>query len=196
MRLAARVYPDYAARLKERNLVVQFRLRDKPEGRWIKIDNGKISIGSAASTRLPISSSSSRTGSIAESFLTPPFNLLERVDAAKNFKVRLRGSDELAVWFLGRHGPAGVGHVESRNRHGQRRHPLHLRHQRRPDLRLCEETARSSAPHRSTSPMRTRRPGPSPHAARRSRLRGGPRWARMACARSPWCIRRAGCFTR
>ena len=45
MRAAARVYPEYAARLKERDLVAQFRLRDKPEGRWIKLENGKISSG-------------------------------------------------------------------------------------------------------------------------------------------------------
>ena len=43
MRVAARVYPEYAARLKERNLIAQFRLRDKPEGRWIKLENGRIS---------------------------------------------------------------------------------------------------------------------------------------------------------
>ena len=56
--------------------------------------------------------------------------------------------------------------------------------------------ARSSARPRLTSPTRTRPPGPSPRAARRSRRRGGRRSGRMACARSPWCTRRAGCSTR
>ncbi len=37
---------------------------------------------------------------IAESFLTPPFDMLERIDAAKNFKIGLDGPDELAVWFM------------------------------------------------------------------------------------------------
>jgi hypothetical protein len=37
---------------------------------------------------------------IAESFLTPPFDLLERIDAAKNFKIGLDGPDDLAVWFM------------------------------------------------------------------------------------------------
>jgi hypothetical protein len=100
MRVAATVYPDYAARLKEKNLVVQFRLRDKPEGRWIKIDNGKITSGRGIHTA-PDLVVEFKNRALAERFLTPPFNLLERVDAAKNFKVRLQGSDELAVWFLG-----------------------------------------------------------------------------------------------
>ena len=38
MRAAARFYPEYAARLKERDLVAQIKLRDTPEiGRWIKL---------------------------------------------------------------------------------------------------------------------------------------------------------------
>ena len=45
MRAAAKVYPAYAARLKEKNLVAQFKLKDKPQGRWIKLENGKISSG-------------------------------------------------------------------------------------------------------------------------------------------------------
>ena len=45
MRAAARVYPAYADRLKERNLIAQFRLRDRPEGRWIQLDGGKVRSG-------------------------------------------------------------------------------------------------------------------------------------------------------
>ena len=37
---------------------------------------------------------------VAEEFLTPPFDQLVRIDAAKNFKVGLEGPDELAVWFM------------------------------------------------------------------------------------------------
>ncbi len=99
MRAAARVYPGYAARLKERNVVAQFRLRDKPEGRWVKLENGRISSGKGlrASPDLTIHF---KNKAIAESFLTPPFDLLERVDAAKNFKIGLDGPDDLAVWFM------------------------------------------------------------------------------------------------
>ena len=72
MRLAARVYPDYAARLKERNLVVQFRLRDKPEGRWIKIEHGKIGTGRGIHEE-PDLILEFKNRALAESFLTPPF---------------------------------------------------------------------------------------------------------------------------
>jgi len=99
MRAAARVYPEYAARLKERNLVAQFRLRDKPEGRWVKLENGRISSRKGLHAR-PDLTINFKSKAIAESFLTPPFDLLERIDAAKNFKVVLDGPDELAVWFL------------------------------------------------------------------------------------------------
>ena len=99
MRAAARVYPQYAARLKERNLVAQFRLRDRPEGRWIKLENGRIRSGKDIHAR-PDLTISFKNRAIAESFLTPPFDMLERIHAAKNFRVTLDGPDDLAVWFM------------------------------------------------------------------------------------------------
>ena len=99
MRTMARLYPDYAARLKERNLTAQFRLRDRPEGRWITLENGKVRTGKGLHAK-PDLTIQFKNREIAESFLTPPFNLLERVDAAKNFKIGLEGPDELAVWFM------------------------------------------------------------------------------------------------
>ena len=36
MRTVARLYPEYASRLRERDLVAQFRLRGETEGRWIR----------------------------------------------------------------------------------------------------------------------------------------------------------------
>jgi len=99
MRAAARVYPEYAARLKERDLVAQFRLRDKLEGRWVRLANGKVSSRKGLHAR-PDLVIHFKNREIAEEFLTPPFDLLTRVDAAKNFKVGMDGPDELAVWFM------------------------------------------------------------------------------------------------
>ena len=99
MRAAARVYPEYAARLKERNLVAQLRLRDRPEGRWIRLNHGKVSSRRGLHAR-PDITIHFKNRAIAERFLTPPFDMLERIDAAKNFKVGLDGPDELAVWFM------------------------------------------------------------------------------------------------
>jgi len=99
MRAAARVYPEYAARLKERDLVAQFRLRDKPEGRWVQLEGGKVRTGKGLHGS-PDLTLAFQNRAIAEEFLTPPFDLLTRVDAAKNFKIGLEGPDELAVWFM------------------------------------------------------------------------------------------------
>ena len=42
LRLAVRFYPKFAARVKERDLIAQFKLKDNSAGRWIQFDNGKI----------------------------------------------------------------------------------------------------------------------------------------------------------
>ena len=99
MRAAARMYPEYAARLRERNLVAQIRLRDAPEGRWIQLENGKVRSKKGLHAQ-PDVTIAFRDKALAESFLTPPFDLLERIDAAKMFKVTLEGPDDLAVWFM------------------------------------------------------------------------------------------------
>lgn len=99
MRAAASIYPAYAERLKERNLVAQFKLKDKPQGRWVKLENGKISSGNGIH-KSPDMTLWFKNQEIAESFLTPPFDQLERIDAAKNFKIGMDGPDDLAVWFM------------------------------------------------------------------------------------------------
>ena len=85
--------------MKERNLIAQFKLANKPEGRWIKLENGKISSQSGIHEN-PDIAIIFKNEAIATSFLTPPFDQLERIDAAKNFKIGMEGSDELAVWFM------------------------------------------------------------------------------------------------
>ncbi len=99
MRAMSKLYPAYAARLRQRNLVAQFRLRDVPEGRWIELRDGKIKsrTGLHAAPDLTIHF---KNREIAEGFLTPPFDMLERIDAAKNFKIGFDGPDDLAVWFM------------------------------------------------------------------------------------------------
>lgn len=100
MRVAARVSAPYAERLKEHDLVVQFRVQDIMDGRWVKLDKGRIRSRAGIHPKPDVSVVFKNTA-IAEDFLTPPFDQLERIDAAKNFKVMMEGSDELAVWFMG-----------------------------------------------------------------------------------------------
>lgn len=100
MKVAARIYPEYAARLKERDLVGQIKLRDKPDvGRWIKLDKGNISTGKGINES-PDVSIVFKDEALAKRLLVPPFDQIERIDAAKNFKINLEGPDELAIWFL------------------------------------------------------------------------------------------------
>lgn len=99
MRVAARVYPEYARRLKERNLVAQFRLMDEPEGRWIQLQGGKIKTKAGLHPK-PDVSIRFQNRALAEKFLVPPFNQLDRIDAAKNFKLTADGPDDLIVWFM------------------------------------------------------------------------------------------------
>lgn len=100
MRMAARMYPEFAERLKEKDVVAQIRLRDKPEGRWIELKNGEITTGSGLHDK-PDITLAFKNAETAKRFLSRPWNLLERIDAAKNFKILLEGPDELATWFLG-----------------------------------------------------------------------------------------------
>lgn len=99
LRVTARIYPEFAEHLKQKNLTAQFKLQDKPEGRWLKLENGKIT-SKKGIYQNPDLSIIFKNKAIAEEFLTPPFDQLVRIDAAKNFKVGLEGPDELAVWFM------------------------------------------------------------------------------------------------
>jgi len=98
LKLAARFYPAFAARIRERNIIAQFKIQDNSAGRWIKFENGKIKSGSGIHPK-PDLSIFFQNEAIAVEFLTPPFDQLVRIDAAKNFKVGMSGPDELVVWF-------------------------------------------------------------------------------------------------
>jgi len=107
MRACAAVYPDFAERMKERDVIAQFRLRDKRMGRWIQLRDGRISTGAGIHDN-PDFTIFFKNEKIAASFLMPPFDQLERIDAAKNFKLTMEGPDELVVWFM-----ALLGSMES-----------------------------------------------------------------------------------
>jgi trimethylamine-N-oxide reductase (cytochrome c) len=99
MRVCAAVFSKFAERLKERDCIAQFQLKDKPRGRWVQIRRGKITSGSGIHEN-PDFTIFFKNAKIAASFLTPPFDQLERIDAAKNFKLTMSGPDELVVWFM------------------------------------------------------------------------------------------------
>ena len=92
-------YAEFRERLKERNVIAQFKLQDNSAGRWIQIENGRIRSGKGIHEN-PDFAVVFKNRAIAEEFLTPPFDQLVRVDAAKNFKLTVQGSDEASVWFM------------------------------------------------------------------------------------------------
>ena len=99
MRLTRLLYSEFRNRLKERNVTAQFKLQDNSEGRWVRIENGRIRSGKGLHDN-PDFSVVFKNKAIAEEFLTPPFDQLVRIDAAKNFKLTVEGSDEASVWFM------------------------------------------------------------------------------------------------
>lgn len=91
-------YPDYADRLKERNLVAQIKLMDDSVGRWFEFKNGRIT-----STRGihadPDAAMVFRTAREAVKLLMPPRDQLAMINAGKSGQVFFQGADDMAMWF-------------------------------------------------------------------------------------------------
>ncbi|MDH3512820.1 MAG: molybdopterin-dependent oxidoreductase, partial [Gammaproteobacteria bacterium] len=99
LRVTARMHPEFADRLKQKNFTAQFKLEDNSEGRWIKFQDGKISSRNGICEN-PDVAIFFKNKAIAEELLTLPVDHLVRIDAMKNFKMGMQGSDELAVWLM------------------------------------------------------------------------------------------------
>ncbi len=84
LRHAARRNPEFKARLREHNLVAQIMARDEEIGRWIKLDNGKITSG-AGLHKSPDIKLMFKNAGIGASLLTPPINWLNQINAQKDF---------------------------------------------------------------------------------------------------------------
>ena len=100
MRTCALVYPKFKESLKEHDAIAQFALRSEPKrGRWVQLKNGRISTG-AGIHKDPTFTIYFKNKKIAADFLTPPFDQLERIHAAKNFLITMDGPDGMIVWFM------------------------------------------------------------------------------------------------
>ena len=99
MRACAAVFPKFKERLKERDCIAQFQTKDQPKGRWIQLKDGRISTGAGIHEN-PDFTIFFKNSKTAADFLTPPFNQLERIHAAKNFLITMAGPDDLIVWFM------------------------------------------------------------------------------------------------
>jgi trimethylamine-N-oxide reductase (cytochrome c) len=98
LRYARWRHPQFAARLKERNLVAQIKARDEGTGRWIEIRDGKIRSG-ARQHATPDITLSFKNAAIGASLLTPPINWLAQINAQKDFTLGVDGPEDLTNWF-------------------------------------------------------------------------------------------------
>jgi trimethylamine-N-oxide reductase (cytochrome c) len=98
LRFTARRHPQFAARLKERNLVAQIKARDEGIGRWIEIRDGKIRSGAGQHTK-PDITLFFKNAATGASLLTPPINWLDQINAQKDFTLGVDGPEDLTNWF-------------------------------------------------------------------------------------------------
>jgi trimethylamine-N-oxide reductase (cytochrome c) len=98
LKLTARQYPVFAARLKERNLVAQLIARDEEVGRWFQIGDGRVRSGAGKHAK-PDFTLAFKNAELGAQLLTPPIDWLEQINAQKDFKLGIDGSEDLSNWF-------------------------------------------------------------------------------------------------
>jgi trimethylamine-N-oxide reductase (cytochrome c) len=99
IRLQARRYPEFAARLKEKNFTAQIKTMDGSVGRSYIFRDGKLSSrrGIHPAPDMWIAFSTAEYGA---RLMTPPIDHLEQIEAIKNFNLMMDGPDDIALWFM------------------------------------------------------------------------------------------------
>ena len=92
-------HPFFSERLREKDLVVQIRLKDRSRGRYYVVKGGEVSSrgGIHAAPDVTVIFGSSRC---ALSVLVPPRDQLAMINAMKSFQMGLEGPEELSSWFM------------------------------------------------------------------------------------------------
>ena len=98
LRYTARTKPDFAARLKERDLTAQILARDEQIGRWYTLRGGKLASARGIHPK-PDFTMSFKTADLGARLLTPPIDWLEQINALKDFKLTMEGDEDLSNWF-------------------------------------------------------------------------------------------------
>ena len=99
LKLTARRYGFFRDRLKEKNLIVQIRLKDNSRGRYYTLRDGRVSgaAGIHASPDVTIFFGNVR---VALDMMVPPRDHLATVNAMKSFQLAMIGPDELTCWWM------------------------------------------------------------------------------------------------
>ena len=99
MRYMARKYPSFAKRLREKNLIVQIKIRDDSQGRYFVFRDGKVSSKSGIHSR-PDVTVTYDSAELAARLMRRNRDQMEQINAMKNFRLGLEGPDELTSWFM------------------------------------------------------------------------------------------------
>jgi len=98
MKYAARKYPSFAARLKEKNFIAQIKLRDNSQGRYFIFKDGKVRSKNGIYPS-PDITMTFQSAALAAKLMKPWRSQLDVISAMKNFQLGLEGPDELTIWF-------------------------------------------------------------------------------------------------
>src|SRR5436853_1936470 len=98
LKYAAWRYPVFRARLKERNLVAQFKARDEEIGRWFAIRDGRITSGAGLRSDAQVTVAF-KNAALGADLLMPPIDWLDQINALKDFKLSVDGPEPLTNWF-------------------------------------------------------------------------------------------------
>ncbi|NTV73042.1 MAG: molybdopterin-dependent oxidoreductase [Holophaga sp.] len=98
IRLAAAWYPEFQARLAQRNLTAQFKLRDNSQGRTFTFRDGLVTSRAGVHPGPDVVLSFEDPATAAR-FLDPGKDMLEFISAAKAFQIETAGRDEDVIWL-------------------------------------------------------------------------------------------------
>jgi trimethylamine-N-oxide reductase (cytochrome c) len=96
--LTARRQPEFAARLKQKNLTAQIKVLENNQGRWFTLKNGKMKSGAGIHPNPDIVMFFTKLDTACR-LMSPSKSWLDFINAAKNALVGMEGPDELTVWF-------------------------------------------------------------------------------------------------
>src|SRR5262249_55758382 len=98
LKLSAWRYPEFRARLKERNLVAQIKARDEEAGRWYAFRDGHVTSGAGLRADAEVTLAF-KNAWLGANLLMPPINWLDQINAQKDFKLTVDGPEDLTNWF-------------------------------------------------------------------------------------------------
>ena len=195
LKYAAWRHPAFRARLKERNLIAQFKARDEETGRWYEIRDGKVRSGRGlrADADVTIAFKNAalrrRPADAADQLARPD----QRAEGLQAHRRGARGSHQL-VRADRDDGP--VGRAQVRHAHARRLHALLQHDQRRAGLRLRQ--GRQDPAHDADRLRRQRSAAMDDPRARARAHAAAQDHARRRTARTPSrsSIRPTGCSIR